>query len=107
MNMQTKAINIRFRFEGVRLPACASYNRQTPPASGASVSALEQPAAEQIEKISTVLRGPHVDKKSVGPVSKSARTRPCWISLIRAPDRDAADEAHLPAGVDVEIKLQS
>jgi len=83
MAVQSQNIRIRLKaFDYRVLDASTQEIVSTAKRTGASVRG-PIPLPNKIEKF-TVLRGPHVDKKSRTSL-KSARTSVCWISSIRPP----------------------
>ena len=98
--------NIRIRLQGVRSSRARSVDerdrqhRQAHRRAGARAD----PAADRIEKF-TVLRSPHIDKKSREQFEIRTHKRVLDIVDPTPQTVDALMKLDLAAGVDVEIKL--
>ncbi|MGD8726083.1 MAG: 30S ribosomal protein S10 [Gemmatimonadales bacterium] len=98
-------IRIRLKgFDHVVLDQAAADIVRTVEKSGASVSGpIPLPTKTQRW---TVLRSPHVDKKSREQFELKTHKRLIEILDSRAQTVDALTKLDLPAGVDVEIKVE-
>jgi small subunit ribosomal protein S10 len=101
----TGQIRIRLRsFDHVVLDQAAADIVRTVAKSGASVSGpIPLPTKTQRW---TVLRSPHVDKKSREQFELKTHKRLIEILDTRSQTVDALTKLDLPAGVDVEIKVE-
>ncbi len=98
-------IRIRLKaFDHVVLDQAAADIVRTAEKTGASVSG---PIPLPVKKERwTVLRSPHVDKKSREQFELRTHKRLLDITDSRSQTMDALTKLDLPAGVDVEIKVQ-
>lgn len=106
VNMQSQNIRIRLKaFDYRVLDASTQEIVNTAKRTGANVRG-PIPLPNKIEKF-TVLRGPHVDKKSRDQFE--IRTHKRLLDIVDPTPQtvDALMKLDLAAGVDVEIKLQS
>ena len=98
-------IRIRLKaFDHVVLDQAAADIVRTAEKTGASVSG-PIPLPVKMERW-TVLRSPHVDKKSREQFELRTHKRLLDITDSRSQTMDALTKLDLPAGVDVEIKVQ-
>ena len=101
--MQSQNIRIRLKaFDYRVLDASTQEIVNTAKRTGASVRG-PIPLPNKIEKF-TVLRGPHVNKKSRDQFE--IRTHKRIIDIVEATSKtiDALNKLNLPAGVDIKIK---
>jgi small subunit ribosomal protein S10 len=75
---------------------------QTAKRTGASVSG-PVPLPTRIERF-TVLRSPHIDKKSREQFEMRTHKRLIYITEATAKTMDALSKLNMPAGVDIRIK---
>jgi small subunit ribosomal protein S10 len=103
--MATQQIRIRLKaFDHVVLDQAAADIVRTVTKSGAQITGpIPLPTKTQRW---TVLRSPHVDKKSREQFELKIHKRLIDITDSRAQTVDALTKLDLPAGVDVEIKVQ-
>ena len=103
--MMTSKIRIRLKaFDHQLLDKSTSDIVETAKRTGAKVAGpIPLPTKTQRW---TVLRSPHVDKKSREQFELKTHKRVIDILDSRAQTVDALTKLDLPAGVDVEIKLQ-
>ena len=102
--MQGQTIRIRLKaFDYRVLDSSTAEIVNTAKRTGARVRG-PIPLPNRIEKF-TVLRGPHIDKKSREQFELKTHKRVIDILDSRAGTVDALTKLDLPAGVDVEIKL--
>lgn len=103
--MAGQQIRIRLKaFDHVILDQAAADIVRTVTKSGAHVTGpIPLPTKRQRW---TVLRSPHVDKKSREQFELKTHKRLIDISDSRAQTVDALTKLDLPSGVDVEIKVQ-
>ena len=104
MAAQNQTIRIRLKaFDHRVLDASTHEIVQTAKRTGASIRG-PIPLPNKIEKF-TVLRGPHIDKKSREQFE--IRTHKRLIDIVQPTNKtiDALNKLSLPAGVDIEIKL--
>jgi small subunit ribosomal protein S10 len=98
-------IRIRLKaFDHAVLDQAASDIVRTVEKTGASVSG-PIPLPSRIERW-TVLRSPHIDKKSREQFELRTHKRLLDINDSRPQTMDALTKLDLPAGVDVEIKVE-
>jgi small subunit ribosomal protein S10 len=98
-------IRIRLKaFDHAVLDQAAADIVRTVEKTGAQVSG-PIPLPSRIERW-TVLRSPHIDKKSREQFELRTHKRLLDISDSRPQTMDALTKLDLPAGVDVEIKVQ-
>ena len=103
--MQGQNIRIRLKaFDHRVLDASTAEIVNTAKRTGAQVRG-PIPLPNKIEKF-TVLRGPHIDKKSREQFEIRTHKRLIDIYDARAQTIDALTKLDLAAGVDVEIKVQ-
>ena len=105
--MAAPSQNIRIRlkaFDYRVLDASTAEIVSTAKRTGATVRG-PIPLPNKIEKF-TVLRGPHIDKKSREQFELNTHKRLIEIKDSRAQTVDALTKLDLPAGVDVEIKVE-
>jgi small subunit ribosomal protein S10 len=102
---QTTKIRIRLKaYDHRLLDQSAGEIVETARRTGARVAG-PIPLPTRINKY-TVLRGPHVDKKSREQFELKTHKRLVDILDSRAQTVDALTKLDLPAGVDVEIKVE-
>jgi len=102
--MDTQSIRIRLRaFDHRILDQSAGEIVNTAKRTGASVRG-PVPLPTQIERF-TVLRSPHVDKKSMEQFEMRTHKRLLDVVDPTPQTIDALMKLDLPAGVDVEIKI--
>ena len=102
--MQGQTIRIRLKaFDYRVLDASTAEIVNTAKRTGARVRG-PIPLPNKIEKF-TVLRGPHIDKKSREQFEIRTHKRLLDINDSRPQTMDALTKLDLPAGVDVEIKV--
>jgi small subunit ribosomal protein S10 len=103
--MAGQQIRIRLKaFDHVILDQAASDIVRTVTKSGAQITGpIPLPTKRQRW---TVLRSPHVDKKSREQFELKTHKRLIDISDSRAQTVDALTKLDLPSGVDVEIKVE-
>jgi small subunit ribosomal protein S10 len=103
--MSATTIRIRLRaFDHQLLDKSATDIVETAKRTGARVAG-PIPLPTHISRY-TVLRGPHVDKKSREQFELKTHKRVIDILDSRAGTVDALTKLDLPAGVDVEIKVE-
>jgi len=103
--MAAQQIRIRLKsFDHVVLDQAAADIVRTVTKSGATITG-PIPLPTKVQRW-TVLRSPHVDKKSREQFELKTHKRLIEISDSRAQTVDALTKLDLPAGVDVEIKVQ-
>jgi small subunit ribosomal protein S10 len=103
--MATQQIRIRLKaFDHIVLDQAAADIVRTVTKSGAQIIG-PIPLPTKISRW-TVLRSPHVDKKSREQFELKTHKRLIDITDSRASTVDALTKLDLPAGVDVEIKVQ-
>jgi small subunit ribosomal protein S10 len=102
---ETTKIRIRLKaFDHQLLDKSTSDIVETAKRTGAHVAG-PIPLPTEIRRY-TVLRGPHVDKKSREQFELKTHKRVIDILDSRAQTVDALTKLDLPAGVDVEIKVE-
>ena len=100
--MQTR-IKIRMEaFDHEAIDQSALDIVQTAKRTGARVSG-PVPLPTRIERF-TVLRSPHIDKKSREQCEMRTHNRLIYISEATAKTMDALSKLNMPAGVDIRIK---
>jgi small subunit ribosomal protein S10 len=100
--MQTR-IKIRMEaFDHEAIDQSALDIVQTAKRTGARVSG-PVPLPTRIERF-TVLRSPHIDKKSREQFEMRTHKRLIYISEATAKTMDALSKLNMPAGVDIRIK---
>ena len=103
--MATQKIRIRLKaYDSKLLDQSAGEIVETAKRTGARVAG-PIPLPTRINKF-TVLRSPHVDKKSREQFELKTHKRVIDILDSRSQTVDALTKLDLPAGVDVEIKVQ-
>ena len=103
--MQSQNIRIRLKaFDHRILDASTKEIVNTAKRTGAQVRG-PIPMPTRIERV-TVLRGPHIDKKSREQFELRTHKRLLDINDSRPQTMDALTKLDLPAGVDVEIKVE-
>lgn len=104
MAVQSQTIRIRLKaFDYRVLDASTQEIVNTAKRTGADVRG-PIPMPNRIEKF-TVLRGPHVDKKSRDQLEMRTHKRMMDITEWTPQTVDALQKLELAAGVDIEIKL--
>ena len=100
--MQTR-IKIRMEaFDHEAIDQSALDIVQTAKRTGARVSGLV-PLPTRVERF-TVLRSPHIDKKSREQFEMRTHKRLIYISEATAKTMDALSKLNMPAGVDIRIR---
>jgi small subunit ribosomal protein S10 len=98
--------NIRIKlkaFEHATLDRCAEEIVKTARRTGSDVSGpIPLPTRRTVY---TVLRSPHVNKKSREQFEIRVHKRLIWITNVTPKAVDALQKLDLPAGVDIEIKV--
>ena len=103
--MATQKIRIRLKaYDSKLLDQSAGEIVETAKRTGAKVAG-PIPLPTRINKF-TVLRSPHVDKKSREQFELRTHKRLLDINDSRPQTMDALTKLDLPAGVDVEIKVE-
>lgn len=102
--MDGQKIRIKLKaYEHSMLDRCAEEIVKTARRTGADVSGpIPLPTRRSIY---TVLRSPHVNKKSREQFEIRIHKRLIWITNVTPKAVDALQKLDLPAGVDIEIRV--
>ncbi|MDD3643808.1 MAG: 30S ribosomal protein S10 [Candidatus Krumholzibacteria bacterium] len=102
--MEGQNIRIKLKaFEHAMLDRCAEEIVKTARRTGSDVSGpIPLPTRRTVF---TVLRSPHVNKKSREQFEIRVHKRLIWITNVTPKAVDALQKLDLPAGVDIEIKV--
>lgn len=102
--MEGQNIRIKLKaFEHATLDRCAEEIVKTARRTGSDVSGpIPLPTRRTVY---TVLRSPHVNKKSREQFEIRVHKRLIWITNVTPKAVDALQKLDLPAGVDIEIKV--
>ena len=102
--MDGQKIRIKLKaYEHSTLDRCAEEIVRTARRTGADISGpIPLPTRRSIY---TVLRSPHVNKKSREQFEIRVHKRLIWITNVTPKAVDALQKLDLPAGVDIEIRV--
>lgn len=102
--MDGQRIRIKLKaYEHSILDRCAEEIVRTARRTGAEISGpIPLPTRRSIY---TVLRSPHVNKKSREQFEIRVHKRLIWITNVTSKAVDALQKLDLPAGVDIEIRV--
>ncbi len=102
--MDGQRIRIKLKaYEHSMLDRCAEEIVRTARRTGAEISGpIPLPTRRSIY---TVLRSPHVNKKSREQFEIRVHKRLIWITNVTPKAVDALQKLDLPAGVDIEIRV--
>ncbi len=102
--MDGQRIRIKLKaYEHSTLDRCAEEIVRTARRTGAEISGpIPLPTRRSIY---TVLRSPHVNKKSREQFEIRVHKRLIWITNVTPKAVDALQKLDLPAGVDIEIRV--
>ena len=102
--MDGQRIRIKLKaYEHSTLDRCAEEIVKTARRTGAEISGpIPLPTRRSIY---TVLRSPHVNKKSREQFEIRVHKRLIWITNVTPKAVDALQKLDLPAGVDIEIRV--